>query len=138
MAAGSCWHSGAPSCPSHPLSQTLRAGGVGWWWGGHLKHFQPIENPRSADIISLWADRLAAWPGPDTAAQHPWVPYSIVQGWLLGAGQSSEPRQGDIFYFISFSLASACSRTPEPCARGRAPLLTAVVSVPSVWQPPKH
>lgn len=42
-------------------------------WGGkvHLENFQPIENPRSADIISLWADRLAAQPDPDTAGQHP-------------------------------------------------------------------
>lgn len=70
------WLQGPAGTVGHPhvpatLSQTLCAGGVGWWWGGHLKHFQPIENPRSTDIISLWADRLAAWPGPDTAAQHP-------------------------------------------------------------------
>lgn len=55
-----------PPCPKLFVLGVWGGGG-----GGHLKHFQPIENPRSTDIISLWADRLAAWPGPDTAAQHP-------------------------------------------------------------------
>lgn len=63
------WGTPMSQPPSVPNSSCWGCGVV--VGGGHLKHFQPIENPRSTDIISLWADRLAAWPGPDTAAQHP-------------------------------------------------------------------
>lgn len=61
---------GTPMSQPPSVSQTLCAGCGGRWGGGHLEHFQPIENPSSTDIISLWADRLAAWPGPDSAEQH--------------------------------------------------------------------
>lgn len=62
---------GHPHVPATLCPKLFVLGVWGGGGGGHLKHFQPIENPRSTDIISLWADRLAAWPGPDTAAQHP-------------------------------------------------------------------
>lgn len=51
----------APPCPSHPLCPKLFVLGLGGvWGGGHLEHFQPIKNPRSTDIISLWAEKAGS------------------------------------------------------------------------------